>query len=165
MGLFNLDILRSAFLVPIFASGAWLVQTGPPEAPINFIEPSESLELFSAPESWGPEAHEQMRDQIRQSGQQVQYSSNEDAIISRRLRIERILITLDGIAAAALQMNPDQAVQIEPVLVELAEQTLLLTSEDAVLEPSTDGELTEIEETVEDLVVAVERMVEPEMSL
>lgn len=88
-----------------------------------------------------------------------------DTVLTRRLRIERILMTLDGIAQVALQMSPDQALRIEPVLVDLAEQTIELSDEDLVRTSDADRELNEIENTVDELVAAIEKMVEPEHSL
>jgi hypothetical protein len=92
-------------------------------------------------------------------------SSVDEEVIARRLRIERILMTLDVIAETAMQMDPVQSAQLEPVLVDLVEQTLALVPEEAVVQSKTDKQLDEIEATIDKLVLTLEGMVEPEMSI
>lgn len=90
--------------------------------------------------------------------------STQESIL-RRVRVERILVTLDHVAAVAVQMNPDHADRIEPVINDLAEQSLELASEEAVSTSASDEDLERIEKTIDGLVTALDRMVEPELSL
>lgn len=83
----------------------------------------------------------------------------------RRLRIERLLISLDRVAEVALQMKPETTQRLEPVIVDLAEQTLELVGSDEIQNVKTDTELDRLETTVGELVNAMNKVIEPEMSL
>lgn len=153
----DMSLMKAAVLIPAVASGLWLVKTGPPE-------------VYSEPHGGAGEAEIQTPDSPDSlevaSVHGMDPSSDEvEAVISRRIRIERILMALDGVAEVALQMSPEQSARLEPVIIDLAEQTLELTTEDAAFRGSTDVELSEIEATLEKLVTAVERLVEPEMTI
>lgn len=88
-----------------------------------------------------------------------------NAEVARRLRIERIMTTLGHVAEASMQMQPERAADLEPVLIDLAEQALVLTSDEALSSSSTDAKLSTIEDSLDKLVVALSRFIEPEMSL
>ncbi len=86
-------------------------------------------------------------------------------IYERKARVQRVLLALDRVAAATLQMKPETASRLEPVIVDLAEQAVDLSSEEALSSPSTDAILTHLEETVSHLIQTMSRVVEPEISL
>lgn len=94
----------------------------------------------------------------------VQTLGNEP-IIKRKMRIERLLVSLDRVASVAIQMRPENAERLEPVIVDLAEQTLELVTHEAIQNNETDIELDRLEVTVGRLVKTMNRMIEPEMSL
>jgi hypothetical protein len=87
------------------------------------------------------------------------------SVIYRRMRIDRVLTTLDQVAAVTQQMSPEHSNRIEPVLVDLAEQTLGLVDEETIGAKETDQQLDRIEETLTGLMRSVNRMVEPEVML
>lgn len=161
-----MTFIKTAILIPALVSGFWLART----APISAASPATIP--ASAPDSSGPQpspsvmdSAEQERSAFEVERARAQKVVNEGAALNRRLRIERILVTLDRVAEVAGQMNPDQAAELEPVIVDIAERTLDLSDDESVRRSSTDDELTEIERTVDRLVTVVENMVEPEMSL
>lgn len=88
-----------------------------------------------------------------------------DLIVQRKLRIERLLISLDQVAAVTLMMKPETASRLEPVIVDLAEQTLKLVDNDAIVSVKTDNELDRLEVTVGSLMKTMDRVIEPEVSL
>ncbi len=88
-----------------------------------------------------------------------------ELLIQRRLRIERLLISLDKAASVAIQMHPQNSQRLEPVIVDLAEQTLNLVGSSEIQNVKTDSELDRLETTVGELVSAMNKMIEPEMSL
>lgn len=154
-----MTLLKAAILVPVFVSGFWFTQTAP-----------ASLSAMSQARGEGVKKNASPRNPVRHPSsvhpkRAAQRTVSEAAELNRRLRIEQILMTLDRVAEVTGQMSPERAVALEPVLVDLAEQTLELTSDEAVQSPSTDEELDEIEGTVSKLVGVVETMIEPEMSL
>lgn len=83
----------------------------------------------------------------------------------RKERIERMLLALDRIAAATQQMKPETAARIEPVVADLAEQTIDLASQRALDSKSTDDQLTKLEATTSELMRTMRRIVEPEADL
>jgi hypothetical protein len=91
--------------------------------------------------------------------------STSEQVIARRLRIERLLMTLDHVTVAVVQMKPEHVDRIEPVIADLAEQAIDLVGDESVVNPETDAEITRIEKTVDRLVGALDRLVEPEASL
>lgn len=86
-------------------------------------------------------------------------------VLQRKARIARVLLALDRVAQATLQLKPDTASRIEPVVVDLAEQAVDLSSDEALHSTDTDATLSKIEDTVSHLVRTMGRLVEPEMSL
>ena len=88
-------------------------------------------------------------------------------VMQRKARIARVLLALDKIASATLQLKPETASRLEPVVVDLAEQAVDLSSDEALLTTSgaTDDSLARLEDTVSHLVKTMNRLVEPEMSL
>lgn len=154
-----MTLIKSALALPALVAGLWLAKEAPPvkeaalaSAGVRTIEAQISDKISDV------KAH-------RASPESRREAKLTEAVVTRRVRIERILMTLDRVAEVTLQMNPDKAMRLEPVLVDLAEQTIKLTSADAVLRTSTDNELDQIEKTVDRLVTVVERTVEPEMTL
>ncbi len=87
------------------------------------------------------------------------------AVLQRRERLQKVLLSLDGIAQATLQLRPETASRIEPVVVDLAEQAIELTRDDSVVSGEADQALLKLENTVSQLVQTMSRYVEPEMSL
>ena len=86
-------------------------------------------------------------------------------VYERKVRIQRVLLALDRVAAATLQMKPEMASRLEPVVVDLAEQAVDLSSDEALRLPDTDANLTKLEETVLHLIETMSRVVEPEILL
>ena len=87
------------------------------------------------------------------------------AVAQRRERIARLLVMLDHVASATLQLKPETASRVEPVVVDLAEQTIDLSSDGVIREDSTDARLMKLETTVSALVKVMRKYVEPEMEL
>jgi hypothetical protein len=136
-----MSIVRSALVIPAFISGLLMAKKPAETAP---RQASSAVQTVSA-------------ERVSQR--------NLDPVMSRKLRIERVLVTLDKVAAVTLQMSPERSSRIEPVLVDLAEQTLALVDEETLKASDTDEELDHIESTLAGLMNSMNRMIEPEMSL
>lgn len=152
-----MNFLRAALTVPIFAGGLMVAKQSNPTAPfksadLSMLNIGQIEKVKSAPVTdISPVAERRV--------------ASEESVTYRRLRIERVLMTLDSVAAVAMQMQPEQASRIEPVLVDLAERTLLLVEDDAIKKTSTDAELDEIEETLTGLMSSINKTIEPEARL
>jgi hypothetical protein len=133
-----MSLLKVALVVPALMSGLFWVKIDP-----------------GVPGEFPPPAVEE-----KSEGSEL-----EREVISRRIRIEKILMTLEYVAEVTMEMHPDQLDAVEPVIADIADQTLELTSIEAVLDEATDKDLQEIEATVDDLVYAIERYVEPQINL
>jgi hypothetical protein len=103
--------------------------------------------------------------QVKAQIQGVSQTQNEEKIVLRRLRAERLLVTIHRVAELASQLSPDRAHRVEPVLVNLAEQTVTLTSREAAKSASTDVELEKLEVVLDRLASVLDHFVEPEVSL
>ena len=88
-----------------------------------------------------------------------------DVIIERRLRIEGLLSNLDHVAAVAMQMKPEEADRLEPVIVDLAERTLELVDAEQLVQPSAEQELEDLETALSSLMEALTRQVQTEAVL
>lgn len=86
-------------------------------------------------------------------------------LVSRRLRIERLLVSLGSVAEVVLRMNPSYIERIEPVLIDLTKSALELSVDQALVDDRTDDELDRLENELEQLARALGRTVEPEFSL
>ncbi len=86
-------------------------------------------------------------------------------VLQRKERIQNVLLALDQVAEITAQMKPETADRIEPVIVDLAEQTIDLANERALQSDETDAALGKIEATVTELIRTMNRYVEPEASL
>ena len=176
----SVSVLKTVMIIPAVVSGLWIVRADPhphgiadlesaatlpsdplaqPQVPVDPLVPPSVPSADAKPATPPVEAKKTAR-----LSPKVKKEAG-DQIINRRMRIEKILVTLDQVAQVTLQMGPEQSAWIEPVLVDLAEQTLGLTSDEAVSDRTTDEALDDLEGTVNKLVNAVSRMVEPEMSL
>lgn len=157
-------LFKLAILVPSFTVGAWFIHQGPPpgSAPLAPITGVALAPRTPAALS-GDKAVASVPTEAKAKSSKRADSTQES--ILRRVRVERILVTLDHVAAVAVQMNPDHADRIEPVINDLAEQSLELASEEAVSTSASDEDLERIEKTIDGLVTALDRMVEPELSL
>ncbi len=92
-------------------------------------------------------------------------TSKEALASDRRVRIENILGALNRVAEVSMQMDPDRAAELEPVILDLAEQAMELSASEVVVKASTDAELTKIEDQVKELTIALAGSIEPEMTL
>ncbi len=88
-----------------------------------------------------------------------------DLVAQRKARIQSVLVQLDQVAQVTAQMKPETADRVEPVIVDLAEQTIDLANERALQAAETDATLARIEETVAHLTRTMNRYIEPEASL
>lgn len=102
---------------------------------------------------------------VKQAVTQVVNAPNEAVLTQRKVRIQRLLISLDKVAAVAIQMKPENTERLEPVIVDLAEQTLNLVGQSEIQNVKTDSELDRLELTVGELANALNRMIEPELTL
>lgn len=175
--------LRALVVVPAFLAGVWTFHRVGAES-----RAAEAVTLVPAAElKVGPlPAHEQNRNaevvERKQRAVQVEASAarkarseptrasssdrtSPEAIIEKRIRIERLLVSLDSIAAVALQMQPEHSSRLEPVIVDLAERTLELVDADVLATARADDELEEIESTVDGLMETMTRWVETETTL
>ncbi len=141
-----MSIVRTALVLSSLVAGTWLVNK--PETSTAAGVVSEPVRVVS----------------VSKTIQAAQQHPN-DPLLHRRLRIERVLLTLDQVAAVALQMTPEHSSRVEPVLVDLAEQTLELIDDASIRASATDDELDRIEETLMGLMTSINRMTEPEMTL
>lgn len=98
-------------------------------------------------------------------GDETQVQPQMNFVLRRKERIQNVLIQLDRIAQVTAQMKPETADRVEPVLVDLAEQTIELATEQGLQSPETDAVLERIEATVLQLTKTMNRYVEPEASL
>ena len=87
------------------------------------------------------------------------------AVLQRRERLQKVMLALDGIAQATLQLKPETASRLEPVVVDLAEQAIELTRNESQNSVEADQSLLKLEKTVSQLVRTLNRFVEPELSL
>ena len=146
-----MTFLKAAVIVPSLVSGVWLAKID--RSNVNYEDPNLALmavDLGSPEAGIEPVAKKRMV---------------EEQVVTRKLRIERILVALDRVAETAMQMNPDRAASLEPVILDLANQTLELTDASEVAKADTDEALDELETTISELVGVIGRLVEPEMSL
>ncbi len=139
-----MGLLKIAALVPAVASGLWLADRGASVANHPTTLSREAVLVQSIPS-----------DRI----------SREDILIQRQIRIERILKLIDLLTEATQLMNPDQAWRIEPVLLDLTDQTLELVEEGVVSRPWADEKIKDIENSLERLVQALEKTVATEISI
>lgn len=126
---------------------------------------ASSLFIGSISEDAQATALNDPRSKVESSRAQLVSETVSRSLVQRRLRIERLLVSLDSIAEVALQMKPETTQRLEPVIVDLAEQTLSLVGGDEIQNVKTDSELDRLELTVSQLVGALNKMIEPEMSL
>ena len=144
-----MTFLKAAVIVPSLVSGVWLAKID--RSNVNYEDPNLALMPVDLSIGAGTEM--------------VAKKTVEQQVVTRKLRIERILVALDRVAETAMQMNPDRAASLEPVILDLANQTLELTDASAVAKADTDEALDELETTISQLVGVIGRLVEPEMSL
>jgi hypothetical protein len=146
-------LLKAALIIPVMATSFMFMHTGPIEtvqaADPNMRESGSPITRLEA------QAQREVEDM----------SLLEQQMLSRRLRVERILFALDHVADVASHMSPERIASVEPVLTNLAEQTLELNSGEAMLDRDTDEKLDDLEDSVDGLVQAVELYIEPEMTL
>jgi hypothetical protein len=150
-----MGLIKTLAVIPLLVSGLYLIKADSGVSSAGLAGPAALVQVTD--ESGGG--------QDLPKGLDTGESELEREVIARRMRIERIMMALDYVAEVTLQMHPDQIDAVEPVIVDLAEQTLELTSVEAVLDEATDEDLDQLETTVDDLVLAIERYVEPEMNL
>lgn len=124
--------------------------------PLLFVAP-----LLISVSSASLEAKMPTKDQVAQTIS----TRGGELVVQRKLRIERLLISLDKAAEVAVLMHPQNSERLEPIIVDLAEQTLNLVGASEIQNVKTDAELDRLELTVGQLVHAMSRMIEPEMSL
>ena len=89
----------------------------------------------------------------------------DELTVVRRTRIENILAVLNRVAEVSMQMEPERAAQLEPVILDLAEQAMALSQREVVVKASTAKDLDQIEKVVRRLSHAVANSIEPEMQL
>jgi hypothetical protein len=128
-----LKLINAILILPFLITGMW----------------------FTSGQAYGGAAKKAEPVKAREASRVKPQISREELAL-RRLRVQRVLVTLDRVAEAALKMAPERAQALEPVILDIAEQTMAI---------KTDAELEQIETTVSRLVHALGRMVEPEMSL
>ena len=148
-------LLKAAMVIPVLATSFMFMQEGPGESAASSGDPN----LRKGRRASIARLEAQARHEVDQ------LSLLEQQVLSRRLRVERILLALDHVTDVAIQMHPERVAALEPVITNLAEQTLELNSAEAMLDHETDGRLDEIEDDVSGLVRAVDLYIEPEMTL
>lgn len=141
----SLGWLKLAAILPIFLSGFWLQKLG--------------VGLFHPVLVPGVQPVMEQKGSVSRSSRAVLPKPAAKGLSDstlRQLRVERVLVALDRLAEVSLRMEPARAQILEPVILDIAEQ---------VLDLKTDEDLERIETRVHHLVKALDRMVEPEMSL
>lgn len=123
------------------------------------------LSSFSGSHALSPTKVQSVVERVASTGERKVADRAGELLIQRRLRIERLLISLDRAASVAIQMHPQNSQRLEPVIVDLAEQTLNLVGSSEIQNVKTDSELDRLETTVGELMSAMNKMIEPEMSL
>jgi hypothetical protein len=139
-----MTLFQTAFIIPVVALGAAFDSHQVTASAARFGERSMAMPKYKD-----------------DSQAQTQMSF----VLRRKERIQNVLIQLDRIAQVTAQMKPETSDRVEPVLSDLAEQTIELATEDGLQSPETDAALERIEATVSQLTKAVNRYVEPEASL
>lgn len=154
------NYLKSAIVIPAVLSSIWFANLARETGAMNLIIPFEVQKI-------GSSAFERVHSKkVEAAGSGLgTLSLLESAVIERRMRVERVLVLLDAVAEATMTMGPEQASWVEPVLEDIAERSIGLISDDALLSDQSETELIEIEESVGKLVEAIDKLVEPEMSL
>lgn len=170
-----MNILRTALVIPAVISGLWVVETVNPisvervkasvVAPIPLAPKEAEVKTPEGARRFEEARSESVSAPAASKAAVEKATAQEDRVVERRIRIERLLMALDHVAAVALQMQPEQAERLEPVIVDIAEQTLELVSDSQIRQTSTDGELDRLEDMLGKLIGSMSRMVEPEMSL
>ncbi len=97
--------------------------------------------------------------------QRLQNKNRLTAVLQRRERLQKVMLALDGIAQATLQLKPETASRLEPVVVDLAEQAIDLTRDDSLNAVESEQSILKLEKTVSQLLRTMSRYVEPEMLL
>jgi hypothetical protein len=183
----KMTIVKAVLLIPTVISGLLIakVPSGVLKAASSQSRAAQTLELTLAPAilppspsaapqtSLSPEKKTQ-RAHARVKEQQQEFDSRQELVseqrmltlvVARKIRLQRLLGALDQVAEASLQMSPERAAYLEPVIVDLAEQTVALSEDQTITRASTETDLDRLETTVERLVQVVGRMVEPELSI
>jgi len=95
----------------------------------------------------------------------VSLGPSVNTIANRRARIERLLQNIEVVRAVSQQMTPERAAQIDLVLDEMTSEAQELTSESALGDRSTDEKISELEDSLNRLIAAFGRLLEPEVKL
>lgn len=155
-----LKSLKNAIVIPAVLSSIWFANLARETRAIHLLVPFEVQKLGSS----AIERVHSKKTEATDPGPGT-LSLLESAVIERRMRVERVLVLLDAVAEATMTMGPEQASWVEPVLEDIAERSIGLISDEALLSDQSETELLEIEESVGKLVEVIDKMVEPEMSL
>lgn len=162
-----MNLAKASVVIPAAVSSFWLV------TPAKSYMSGTSSHADASFEIPIPTSLDQANDSTgSESGmtQEAGYESSKDVAVDemtsvRRMRIENILAVLNRVAEVSLQMEPERAAQLEPVILDLAEQAMALSQKEVVVKASTGRDLDHIEKVVRRLSHAVANSIEPEMQL
>lgn len=161
-----MSLLRLALVIPSFLVGVLVFHRIGAESHAEMTPP---IPVISIPVPVAPAPETPAQTTVVKKKKKAQTAVAErmaaDVIIERRLRIEGLLTHLDQVAAVAMQMKPEEADRLEPVIVDLAERTLELVDAEALAEPAADIELEDLEEALAKLMEAVTLQVQTETVL
>jgi hypothetical protein len=147
-----MSLVRSVLTIPAVASALWVAR------PVSSDQSNDINRVAISSYSSGESSTERPMEKVRTT-------ATEQAVMGRKIRIQKLLTTLDRVAEISMQMSPERSSTLEPVIVDLAERTLELTSNDTVRNDSTDQKLGQLELTLDRLVGVLGKIVEPEVSL
>lgn len=155
-----MNLAKVSVVIPAAVSSFWLVS--PAKSYMNrgaSVEQTVDETGFNSPNFADPKL-------AAPSVQTLEAGVEGDEVtLVRRTRIENILAVLNRVAEVSMQMEPERAAQLEPVILDLAERAMELSQKEVVLKASTARDLDQIEKTVRRLSHAVANSIEPEMRL
>jgi hypothetical protein len=149
-----MSLLKSVVMIPAVASALWVARS--PQVKVQKASSEVSTEVSTDFSS------------AVKMDDVVSTVAGEDAaakVPMRKLRLQNLLATLNNIAEVSMQMAPERSANLEPIIVDLAERTIELTGAAAIQQESTDEKISQIEMTIDRLVGALNKSVEPEVSL
>ncbi len=74
-------------------------------------------------------------------------------------------MTVERLNEVAMQMKPEESIRLDPVLNDIAQETLDLVDDDSLSADQLDDQIGALEKTVSHLVKSLQREIEPEATL
>lgn len=166
-----INLAKSSLVLPAAVSSFWLVDVGQVFGPGEADQQELLVTTFNPHRDVNREFDEDpnlifdSNDGSIEAQGAIPESNVPEQVALNRARIERILSALNRVAEVSMQMEPERASQLEPVILDLAEQAMALSTQEIAIQASTFSDLEKIETTVKRLSHAVATSIEPELQL